>query len=60
MPIYDEPKNDTERLINFVEGFNMLLKSNLELEEEKSELLKENKKLKTTIVELGYGNILND
>jgi len=60
MPIYDEPKNDTERLINFVEGFNMLLKSNLELEEEKSELLKENKKLKTAIVELGYGNILND
>lgn len=60
MPIYDEPKNDTERLINFVQGFNVLLQSNLKLEEEKSELLKENKKLKTTIAELGYGNILND
>lgn len=60
MPIYDEPKNDTERLINFCEGFNVLLQSNLKLEEEKSELLKENKKLKTTTAELGYENILND
>lgn len=60
MPIYDNPKTDTERLINMNEGFNILLKSNLELEEEKSNLLKENKKLKTIIKELGYGSFLND
>ena len=60
MPTYDEPKTPTETLINFVEGFNVLLKSNLDLEEEKSKLLKENIKLKVIIKELGYGSFLND
>lgn len=60
MPTYDEPKNDTKRLINLSQGFNVLLKSNLDLEEEKSKLLKENMKLKVIIKELGYGSFLND
>lgn len=58
MPTYENPKTDTEQLINFVEGFNIVLQSNLKLEEEKSKLLEENKKLKNVIKELGYEQII--
>ena len=58
MPTYENPKTDTEQLINFVEGFNIVLQSNLKLKKEKSKLLEENKKLKNVIKELGYEQII--